>query len=56
VRRLLREKFNLDEFRPLQLSAINAVMCDEDVLLITSTGAEAANSALPAKMEEWLRA
>jgi len=34
----LVDVFHLSEFRPLQRSAINALMAKEDVLLVMSTG------------------
>uniref|UniRef100_A0A915E390 ATP-dependent DNA helicase n=1 Tax=Ditylenchus dipsaci TaxID=166011 RepID=A0A915E390_9BILA len=38
VRRVMRDSFHLQEFRPHQLSAINIVLSGEDCLVIMSTG------------------
>ncbi len=36
--RILRESFHLDDYRPLQKSALNALLSGEDVLLVQGTG------------------
>lgn len=38
ARATLRDTFKLPDFRPLQRAAINAVLSNEDALLIMSTG------------------
>jgi ATP-dependent DNA helicase Q1 len=38
VREVLNSVFRLDEFRPLQHETINAVLSNEDVILIMPTG------------------
>ena len=36
---VLKSRFKLDSFRPLQLSAINATLSEQDAILIMPTGA-----------------
>jgi len=38
VKKVLQEKYKIKEFRPFQLSAINAVLSKEDTILIMPTG------------------
>lgn len=38
LKSLLKDKFNISEFRPFQLEAINATLSKEDVILIMPTG------------------